>query len=230
VTLGVAFSLTSTINSYYLAALAPAVAALCGIGLAQAWAHRHAVRVRVVVAVAVAVTALVAVTLLRGAAAPGWLVPALAVVALAAVVLLAVRAGFGVVAASVLLVPVVGCVLLVLLGRGAFDTPFESRAAARGVDRLFLATPALVARALPSLEKARAGAPDLLAVQSSAVASVFTYPTGEEVLPIGGFTGTQPEPTLPELQADIARGAFHLVLAFPSTDPRLVWIRSTAGR
>jgi hypothetical protein len=60
-------------------------------------------------------------------------------------------------------------------------------------------------------------------VHSSAVASVFTYPTGEEVLPIGGFTGTRPEPTLPELQAGIA-GAFHLVLAFPSTDPRLVWI------
>jgi hypothetical protein len=47
---------------------------------------------------------------------------------------------------------------------------------------------------------------------------------GQEVLPIGGFTGTQPSPILGQLRADIAAGRFHLVLAFPSADPRLVWI------
>lgn len=74
------------------------------------------------------------------------------------------------------------------------------------------------------LVRARDGAPDLLAVQSSAVASVFAYPTGDEVLPIGGFTGTGPSPTLDRLRADVAAGRFHLVLSFPSTDPRFVWI------
>ena len=39
-------------------------------------------------------------------------------------------------------------VSLVLRGHGAFDTPFESGAAAQGVHQLFVATPALVA--LPS--------------------------------------------------------------------------------
>jgi hypothetical protein len=77
---------------------------------------------------------------------------------------------------------------------------------------------------LPGLERSRAGAPDLLAVQSAAVASVFSYPTGQEALPIGGFTGTMPSPTLDQLRTDIAHGRFHLVLAFPSRDPRLVWI------
>jgi hypothetical protein len=66
--------------------------------------------------------------------------------------------------------------------------------------------------------------PDLMAVQSSAVASVFAYPTGEEVLPIGGFTGTGPSPTLDQLRADVAVGRFHVVVSFPGTDPRLVWV------
>jgi hypothetical protein len=172
------------------------------------------------------------VALLVGAPAPGWLVPFAVAVGVVAVVLLAVSAvrrrllTGGLVAglAAVLVTPAVASGLLVLRGQGALDTPFEPRAAAVGVDELFIATPTAVARTLPGLERARAGAPDLLAVQSAAVASVFAYPSGEEVLPIGGFTGTGPEPSLDRIRADIAAGAFHLVLAFPSTDPRMTWI------
>lgn len=234
ITFGVVFSVTTTINSYYTAALAPALAALCGMGAAQAWTYRASAQVRVAVLVSVLASAGYGFTLLWGAEAdPAWLLPTLVAVSLAALVLVAIRVervGLGVAAAAILLVPVTASVSLVLRGHGAFDTPFESAAAARGVDQLFIATPALVARTLPALEKARAGAPDLLAVQSSAVASVFAYPTGQEVLPIGGFTGTQPRPTLAELRADIARGAFHLVLAFPGDDPRLVWIATHCHR
>lgn len=53
---------------------------------------------------------------------------------------------------------------------------------------------------------------------------MFAYPTGDEVLPIGGFTGTGPSPTLDQLRADVAAGRFHVVLSFPSADPRLVWV------
>lgn len=187
--------MTATINSYYTAALAPAVAALCGIGAAQAWTHRSTAQVRVAVGAEVIATAGYGTALLWGAEAdPTWLLPTLVAVALAALVLVAIRVervGLGVAAVTILLVPATASVSLVLRGYGAFDTPFESTMTARGVDQLFVATPALVARALPALERARAGAPDLLAVQSSAVASVFAYPTGQEVLPIGGFTGTQ---------------------------------------
>jgi hypothetical protein len=92
------------------------------------------------------------------------------------------------------------------------------------IDRLFVASPALVRKTLPGLPEARGGAPDLLAVQSAAVASVFSYPDGDEVLPIGGFTGTGPSPSLDQVRAAIAGGQFHLVLAFPSADPRIAWI------
>ena len=232
VTFFAAFSVAAQINSYYTAALIPAVAALLGIGVSDVRRHRAAFTPRVVAAVVVAGSALYAALLLRGAPAPAWLLPAAALVAaLAVVVLLLSKArprlvGPGAVAAlaAVLVVPTVGSALLVLRGGGAFDTPFESRAAAVGVYELFVATPAAVAKTLPTLERARAGAPDLLAVQSAAVASVFSYPSGQEVLPIGGFTGTGPSPTLSALQAAIAAGRFHLVLAFPSTDPRMVWI------
>lgn len=120
--------------------------------------------------------------------------------------------------------PAVASVVLVVRGQGAFDTPFESTRTAAGVDGLFVTVPAEIARTLPTLERGRQGAPELLAVRSSAVASVFAHPTGDEVLPIGGFTGTGPSPTLQQQRADVAAGEFHLVLAFPSADPRIRWV------
>jgi AcrR family transcriptional regulator len=113
---------------------------------------------------------------------------------------------------------------LISAWRAAFDTPFETAREARAVRVLLVAAPRVAAATLPGLERARGGAPDLMAVQSSAVASVFAYPTGEEVLPIGGFTGTGPSPTLDQLRADVAARRFRLVLPFRSTDPRLVWV------
>ena len=48
------------------------------------------------------------------------------------------------------------------------------------------------------------------------------------MLPIGGFTGTIPAPTLTSLKAMVAAGDFHIAAQSPTTaDPRLVWI---AGR
>jgi len=115
---------------------------------------------------------------------------------------------------------------LVAQSRGAFDTPFESPQDAAYIDRVFVDTPAQIPPLIPRLESLQNGAPYLLATQTSAVASVFIYASGLEALPIGGFTGTIPSPTLARLQADIRQGLFHLVLAAPSRDPRLRWIAS----
>ncbi|MGH3843225.1 MAG: ArnT family glycosyltransferase [Pseudonocardiaceae bacterium] len=237
ITLAAAFSLTSTINTYYAAALAPAIAALCGLGLADTWARRSSASVWVFTAALVAGTTIYAGALLRaaGPAVPGWLTPVLAAVAVVAVVLLLISAArratpvvlvssLAAATVAVLLVPAVASALLAARGRGFLDAPFEAASTAAGLDKMFVTLPALVRETVPELEKGRAGAPDLMAVQSAAVASVFSYAAGREVLPIGGFTGTMPSPTLRELQDDIARGEFHLVLMFHSSDPRLVWI------
>ena len=64
-----------------------------------------------------------------------------------------------------------------------------------------------------------------MATQTSALAAPFIFVSGQEVLPIGGYTGTIPEPSLATLESMVHAGAFHLVLQSPSTtDPRLVWI------
>jgi hypothetical protein len=127
-------------------------------------------------------------------------------------------------ATAVLAAPAVASASVVANRLGPFDTPFESPVAsayARTLGQVATRTEAL----LPALERAKGMQPDLMATQTSAVAAPFIYDSGEEVLPIGGFTGTIPQPTLPALRAMIARGDFHLVIQSPNvTDPRLVWV------
>jgi 4-amino-4-deoxy-L-arabinose transferase-like glycosyltransferase len=235
VLLAVTFSLTTTINPYYTAALTPAVAAILGAGVAAAWSlDRSAAGRRIGLAVVLAATTAYAAWLAASGQAPGWLVPAVIVIGVAALAvvlasavvrtdaLLAAALAAGLIAGAA--APAVASAGLVLRHRGAFDTPFETAGQAEANDLLFLSTPARVASTIPLLQDAQQGAPYLLAVQTAAVASVFIYASGEEALPIGGFTGTIPSPTLAQLQADVRAGRFHLVLATNLADPRLRWI------
>jgi 4-amino-4-deoxy-L-arabinose transferase-like glycosyltransferase len=237
VTLAAVFSWTTTINSYYTAALAPPVAALLGTAAVALWAgDRSSVKGRIGLAAIVAVSVGYGAWLVSsaGSGAPGWMAPLVIVVGVAALATAAVSMGrrseawwAGALAASLVatvLAPAAASVTVVTRGQGAFDTPFESAREAAVIDQLFVTTPAQAAGTISKLESVRNGAPYLVATQTSAVASVFIYASGLEVLPIGGFTGTIPSPTLPQLQADIRAGRFHLVLAAPSRDPRLRWI------
>jgi len=238
-TLIVVFSWTTTINSYYTAALTPAVAALLGAGVSAVWsAERSGWLRRVALAVPVAGTVAYGAWLVDGAGAhaPGWLLPSVIVVGVVALVaalasmawrteaLLAAALAAGLLAG--VLAPAVASAELVAQSKGAFDTPFESAQDAAYVDRVFVDTPAQIVPLIPRLESLQNGAPYLLATQTSAVASVFIYASGLEALPIGGFTGTIPSPTLSQLKSDIRDGLFHLVLTAPSHDPRLRWIAS----
>ena len=97
---------------------------------------------------------------------------------------------------------------------GPFDTPFQPVAVTYGV-RAFFDVTAHTASLIPGLEKYRNGAPFLMANQTSALAAPFIYVSGQEVLPIGGYTGTIPEPTLPTIEFMVHAGGFHLVLQSP---------------
>jgi hypothetical protein len=233
----VVFSVTTTINSYYLAALSPAIAALLGCAIASIGsADGPGLAPRVMWSLVVAGTCAYAAWLLAasGSDVPEWLVPAVVIMALASVGLAVGSVGrrrsqlylsalvAGVVA--VCLGPVVASAQLVAHNEGAFDTPFESAAAKNGIDALNLQIPAQVKLGIPQLESVARGAPYLLATQTAAVASVFIDASGREALPIGGFDGSIPSPTLRQIEADIQAGKFHLVLAATSTDPRLQWI------
>ncbi len=106
---------------------------------------------------------------------------------------------------------------------GPFDTPFQPAAVTAFTKAFFSPTRNVVG--LATITAARSGAPDLFSAQTSALAAPYIFATGDEVLPIGGYTGTIPEPTVDAIRRLVATGAFHLVLAGPSdTDPRIAWI------
>jgi 4-amino-4-deoxy-L-arabinose transferase-like glycosyltransferase len=235
VVLGVVFSVSTSINSYYTAALAPPVAAIIGIAVGTAWPSRHRLVPIASGVVVIAAVGYAAWLLPRDLSTPPvWLRPtviAAGVVALAAAVIAALRQRRGANAVTlavglvaICLTPTVAATSMVTNHAGVFDTPFEQSSAVTIIDNLFIRNPANVASTIPGVELARGGTPYLLATQSAAIGSLFIDATGEEALPIGGFTGTGPSPTLAQIQADICHGKFHLALVADGPDPRLHWI------
>ncbi len=237
VALAGSFSVSSSINSYYVAALSPAIAGLIAVGSLLVWRGRHSTTARVLTGASLVVSLAYAAWLLpaTGTGRPGWLETAmLALGAIAAVLVVATAmrpsswrvaaGGLAATLAAIILVPVVASASMAANGLGPFDTPFQPVAVTAAV-RAFFGVAATTSTLLPTLENARRGAPFLMATETSALAAPFIFESGQEVLPIGGFTGTIPEPSLPTLEALVRDGAFHLVLQSPSTsDPRLTWI------
>ena len=123
-----------------------------------------------------------------------------------------------------LLVPLVASVSVVANKLGPFDTPFQP-AAVTAFTRSFFGAPLKPLSTLPKIEAVRHGAPDLMAAQTSVLAAPLIFATGQEVLPIGGYTGTIPEPTVAALRSMVAAGTFHLaVTAGNNKDSRVIWI------
>lgn len=128
------------------------------------------------------------------------------------------------VVAAIILVPLVASVSVVANRLGPFDTPFQPRAVT-AFTRSFFGAPLKLSSTLRAIQAVRNGAPDLMATQTSVLAAPFIFATGQEVLPIGGYTGTIPEPSVTMLRSMVDTGTFHLVLtASHSQDPRAVWI------
>jgi 4-amino-4-deoxy-L-arabinose transferase-like glycosyltransferase len=237
VTLFAVFSAAATINSYYTAALSPAVAGLLGIGLTLAWQHRERAWSWLALGAAVLATAGYATWLLpaSGTGLPGWLRPAAIEVAATAVCCVAAAAwrrravalaavALTLAAAAALIVPGVASAAVVQSGLGPFETPFESARQTADITA-FLSAGFQVKGSLVTLENANAAFPYLMATQTAVLAAPFIWASGREVVPIGGFTGTIPEPTLATLQDLIRTGFVATFLQSPTTtDPRLTWI------
>ena len=237
------FSDVFIMHAYYTAALAPPIAAILGAGMAGLWESRAEVRSVALrhggaAGLVVAGTVGYGIWLIRssGAVAPTWLWPLAASLGVAAVLLLvasaAARSRRWVLAVAlivgmiaILVIPTSGDVLLLKDRQGFTNTPFESKKTTALYDALLGQSSAKeFDRILPLFEKLQMGSPYVMAVYTSAVASVFTSASGKEFLPIGGFTGSIPEPTISQLEAMIRAGKFHLVLLTGGHDPRLTWI------
>jgi 4-amino-4-deoxy-L-arabinose transferase-like glycosyltransferase len=243
------FSAATDINTYYTAALSPAVAGLLSIGLMLAWQHRRRAWSWLALGAAVLATAGYATWLLpvSGTGLPGWLRPAAIGVAAAAVCCVAAAAwrrraegqqraeghqraaalaavALTLATAATVIVPAVASVAVVQTGLGPFQTPFESARETADITA-FLSAGFEISGSLKTLERVNAAFPYLMATQTAVLAAPFIWASGREVVPIGGFTGTIPEPTLATLQNLVRTGFVATFLQSPTTtDPRLVWI------
>jgi 4-amino-4-deoxy-L-arabinose transferase-like glycosyltransferase len=222
------------LNSYYVAALAPAIAALCGCGVAYAARHWRERRTHVWTAVSVLTSILYGIYLLRDASGvPGWLVPLAACLALAGP-LLAMRqrislgrlrgaSALPAAVACALVLPAVASAYVVARQLGPFNAPYEApKRSSPG--RTF----ALERHFLHSLSR-RYPAQIPLGTYTSMLAGPYALASGQEILSIGGFQGGVPSPTLAQLRNDIAAGrvrTFLIPLSPTNTDPRILWITS----
>ena len=239
--LAVFFSVGEFINSYYVAALVPAVAALCGTGIAACGPGPWPPRVRLIVTATVLGCVGYGAYLMSGTVSgPVVLTVVAAVVAAAAAAqLLLPASGRGghltavaFAAAAVLLLPAAASVSGVIGGLGPFDTPFESSKTAHNNQLLAAAAPRLTT-AVQRLELQTPPGDALFGTDTSGLAENDILYSGREVLPIGGFLGNVPAPTLGTLQGDITRGyvrGFVLPVSPSGPDPRVQWIESHCAR
>jgi 4-amino-4-deoxy-L-arabinose transferase-like glycosyltransferase len=235
------FSVGTYLNSYYVAALSPAVAALCGTGIAACGPRPWPARVRLTVAATVLGCVGYGAYLMSGTASGPVLLTliALVVAVAAAAQLLLPASGRGghlaavaFAGAAVLVLPAAASVSCVIRGLGPFDTPFESARTARISHLLAAAAPDLTA-AVQQMELQRPPGAALFAADTSGLAQDYILYSGREVLPIGGYLGNVPAPTLSALRADISRGyvrVFVLPVSPPGPDPRVRWIESHCTR
>jgi len=231
------FASSNFINSYYLAALAPPIAALCGLGLALAWRLRARRATQAVLLGTVAAgTAYVLYLLPATAGVRAWVMATTLLLALAAVAVTAwsliparpawaTGAGVGLSAAALFLGSAWASATVVAAELGPFDSPYQPAA----LTAHNAAANARSAAASVGLNRAAARVPPSVSVitnETSSGSSVPILDTGREFLPVGGFSGRVPSPTLAQFVAYVRSGRVTLVLAAvaPRTrNPDMLW-------
>ena len=237
--LAIVFSTGGYLNSYYLAALSPATAALCGVGAALAWNERRRRAARISLATSLLASAGYGAYLLNGGhTVPGWLLPtALLLAGAGALIALlapqlrseqrAARIATALVFASALPLSAATSALIVTRELGPFNTPYEP-APTTGSPRFSAQQSAASEQALVDRLLAIYHTPIAFATDTSLLAATPTYYTGHEILPIGGYAGGIPAPTLQQLRHYITTNqvrAFLIPTRPPSHDPRIIWIQ-----
>jgi 4-amino-4-deoxy-L-arabinose transferase-like glycosyltransferase len=190
--LGAFFSAGGYPNSYYVAALSPAIGALCGTGVAVAWRGREDFVAQACLAGALVTSVGYGIYLLGGGSrVPGWLIPmALCAVIVGALTLGAARRAGGsrapaggavaLVIVCTLLLPGVAATLMVVRGLGPFAAPYEpssatiSRAQAKRTrlldEQVVEELSSIYATSMP------------MATDSSILAAPYILATGREIL------------------------------------------------
>jgi 4-amino-4-deoxy-L-arabinose transferase-like glycosyltransferase len=235
--LGVSFSSGIYINSYYLAALSPAIAAICGLGADLYWRHRSERTAQAVLAVALAATAGYGVVLLaQGLHVPPWILPSCLAITAVGILAVAVMlrasqklAGWLGAVALASFVPFSACASATVVSEklGPFSVPYGPRATAHRHVSLSKVE-AETTKLMRQLQR-HYGTRIALANYTSALTSNYILYSGMEVLPIGGYTGLFPSPTVKTLARLVATGQvrlFQVPIRPKIDDPRVTWIRN----
>ncbi len=236
---GVFFSWGRYLNSYYLAALMPAVGALCGIGATLVWRKRHSAITRTVVVATVAVSTAYGLSLLPGDVGirPIVIVSTLVLTVLAVGILLSslrrrpgpawmVPVGLGLSALALLSGSGWASFSVLAHGQGPFDTPYQPSR----VTYLSQIRPAEARALWPTLVTFAEGFPKDQAIDVFETSSDADYDimiTGHEFLPVGGFTGRVPAPRVPQFVRYVAEGRITRVtvaVAPVSRNPVMLWV------
>ena len=228
-TTAVVFSFAQGIlHPYYTVALAPAIAALVGIGATGLWRHRSRPAALGVLSGAVALTAVWSYVLLERN--PDWF-PGLRYVVLTFGLL---AAGLLMAAAASRRIAVVGAAIAVivsLLGPAAYSVAtaavphagaipsagpssgfgFGGRGGPGGIGGLLDGTTP-GANLVTLLSASASRYTWVAAAVGSNNAAGYQLATGDPVLAVGGFNGTDPAPTLAQFQQDVADGKIHYFL------------------
>lgn len=209
------FSLMAGVtHPYYAVALAPAIAALVGIGAVALWRGRSYAAARVWLAALVVVAAGWSVVLLTRD--PGWLPWLRATIALAGLAagsLIAVGAHQFRRAAAIV------AVVALLAGLGGTAAYTVATAAVPHTGAVPASGPAPAANPVgrplstvdAELVEALRGTTETWAAASIGAQSAagLQLASGRPVIAIGGFTGSDPAPTLEQFQAYVAQGRVH---------------------
>ncbi|HEX4127308.1 MAG TPA: glycosyltransferase family 39 protein [Acidimicrobiales bacterium] len=228
VTYGV-FSGGQFLNSYYLAALVPAVAALCGMGALAAWGRRRVPAVRAVLAVLTTATVGVTIALVPGyVGVRTWIVASVVVVGLLAVVVLlgslrkghdsvwSVGIGPAVAALAMLLGSFWGSALVVQARLSPFDSPYAPASVNANTQLAAVDFPTF-AQGLKDFADTVPPGRAVDVFETSQAADNYILATGREFLPVGGFRGVVPSPTVAAFKQLVAEGRVERVTVV--TDP-----------
>jgi 4-amino-4-deoxy-L-arabinose transferase-like glycosyltransferase len=236
---GVFFSWGRYVNSYYLAALMPAVGALCGIGATLVWRKRQSAVMRTMVAVTVVLSTAYGLSLLPGDAGirPFVIFSTLVLAALTVGFLLwslrsrpgrtwTVAVGLGLSVLTLVAGSAWASFSVLASGQGPFDTPYQPDR----VTYLSQTRPAEARALWPTLVTFTEGFPKDQAIDVFETSSDADYDimiTGHEFLPVGGFTGRVPAPRVPQFVRYVAedRIARVVVAVAPlSRNPVMLWV------
>jgi 4-amino-4-deoxy-L-arabinose transferase-like glycosyltransferase len=242
---GAFFSGGRYLNSYYVAALMPPMAALCGMGAVLAWRHRRSAVTRAVLLTTVVTSTAYAIFLLPATTGVRVAIMAstITVAALAVGILLvslrrqhasvwSISVGLGLSAIALLISSAWATTTVLVTGEGPFDTPYQPAQ----VTFYSQTVPTLDKADWPAMVKFAATFPPNHAVdamETSGDAGYNIMVTGHEFLPVGGFTGVVPAPTVPQFTRDVAEGRVTRVLVAsspPTSNPVMVWVTRNCAK